>query len=95
MKTIRLSSEVWTDLMLCKNSFNKIKGNRISTGTIVEDLVNRHLSSYLKRETAKRITKLKKEQAKRKAIIKKHVETIRDVSHLYEKSTTNADLLVK
>ena len=95
MKTIRLSPEVWEDLMLCKNSFDKIKGDRVSVGTIVEDLVNRHLSSYLKRETAKRITKLKKEQAKRKAIIKKHVETIRDVSHLYEKSTTNADLLVK
>ena len=95
MKSIRLSSKVWADLVLCKNSFNKLGGDHVSIGTIVEGLVNRHLSAYLSSELSKRTAKLKKEHARREAIIKKHVKSIEDVSYLYKKSATNADLLVK
>ena len=90
-----LSPEVHAELVWSKNNLNKIQGNRVYIATIVEDLVSRYLSGYLQRETIRRIKKLKKEKAKRKARITKQVESIRDVSHLYRKSATLADLLIK
>jgi len=91
----QLSSEVHAELVWGKNSLNKIKGNRVFIATIIEDLVSRYLSGYLQRETIRRITKLEKEKAKSKARIKNQVESIRDVSHLYRKPATLADLLIK
>ena len=92
---IQLSSETHAELIRSKNSLNKIQGNRVFIAAIIEDLVSRHLSGYLQRETIRRIKKLKKEKAKRKARIKKQIESIRDVSHLYKKYETLADLLIK
>ena len=91
----QLSPEVHAELVWSKNSLNKIQGNRVFLETIIEDLINRHLSSYVKRETTKRITKLNKEKAKRKARITKQVKSIMDESHLYKKYETLADLLIK
>ena len=90
-----LSPEIHAELLRGKNSINEIQGNRVYIATIVEDLISRYLSSYVKRETTKRITKLNNEKAKRKARIKKQIESIRDASHLYKKSETLADLLIK
>ena len=91
----QLSPEVHAELIWGKNSLNKIKGNRVFIATIIEDLVSRYLSGYLQRETIRRIKKLKKEKAKRKARITRQVKSIMDESHLYKKYETLADLLIK
>ena len=90
-----LSPEIHAELVRGKNNLNEIQGNRVFLATIVEDLISRYLSSYVKRETTKRITKLNKEKAKRKARITKQVKSIMDESHLYKKYETLADLLIK
>jgi len=90
-----LSPEIHAELLRGKNNLNEIQGNRVFLATIIEDLISRYLSSYVKGETTKRITKLNNEKAKRKARIKKQIESTRDVSHLYKKYETLADLLIK